>query len=145
MRNEGAGLACFCHHERSMAWRFRSFRSQNASAPSWVARSTTLGGCPARNASCQRGAHRHQRSPSFNPAKPNSGRGVERSLPRDFENSRNSSVITTHTVWLPTSCGLVLQQPSRKKPVIGATEQDSRVPPNTLRGGCCPRPLPPYS
>src|SRR4030081_1248302 len=47
------------------------------------------------------GAQRHQRSPGFRPRKPNSGIGVERSLPRDLENSRNAVVMTTQTVWLP--------------------------------------------
>jgi transcriptional regulator with XRE-family HTH domain len=56
---------------------------------------------------------KHQRSPGFRPAKPNSGIGVERSFPRDLENSRNAAVITTHTVWLPTSSCPVLQQTSR--------------------------------
>ena len=59
----------------------------------------------------------------------------QRSLPRDLENSRNSAVITTQTVWLPTSCGPVLQQPSRKKPVIGLSEQISIGSPSTLRAG----------
>ena len=52
----------------------------------------------ASNASRQRGAHKHHRSPDFNPGKPNSGMGVERSLPRDLENSRKSEVNTTQTV-----------------------------------------------
>jgi hypothetical protein len=61
----------------------------------------------------QRGAHKHQRSPGFKPGKPNSGTGVDKSLPRDFENARNSVVMTAQTVWLPTSSWPVLQQPSR--------------------------------
>jgi hypothetical protein len=52
----------------------------------------------ASNASCHRGAHRHQRSPGFRPGKPNSGCGVDRSLPRDLENSRNAEVITAQIV-----------------------------------------------
>ena len=55
--------------------------------------------------------------------KPNSGRGVERSLPRAREKARNSGVTRTQTVWRPRSAGPVLQQPSRKKPVIGSKEQ----------------------
>jgi hypothetical protein len=44
------------------------------------------------------GAQRHQRSPALKPGKPNSGLGVERSLPRDFENCRNAAVMTAQTV-----------------------------------------------
>ena len=44
-------------------------------------------------------------------------------IPAALLKLRNSFVITAHTVWLPRSSGLVWQQPSRKKPVIGATEQ----------------------
>jgi hypothetical protein len=51
-----------------------------------VARKTTRGAWFASNASCQRGAHKHQRSPGFRPGKPSSGMGVERSLPRDLKN-----------------------------------------------------------
>ena len=46
-------------------------------------------------------------------AKANCGIGVERSLPRDLENSRNAAVMTTQTVWLPMSSCPVSQQPSR--------------------------------
>src|SRR5262249_12901879 len=67
------------------------------------------------------------------PGKPNSGIGVERSLPCDLENSRKVAVITAQTVWLPKSSALVLQQPSRKKPVIGFIEQISSPSPSTLR------------
>ena len=58
-------------------------------------------------------AQRHQRSPGCRPSKPHSGRGVERSFPAARLKSRNSSVITAQTVWLPTSSGPVEQQPSR--------------------------------
>ena len=47
---------------------------------------------------CQRGAHKHQRSPGFSPGKPNSASGIERSLPHDLENSRNDAVMTAQTV-----------------------------------------------
>jgi len=104
---------------RSTAKRLRSAREQKLKAPSCVARNTTCGARPACSASCHRGAHRHQRSPGFSPGKPNSGTGVERSLPQDFEYSRNPAVMTVHTVWLPMSSRLVSQHPSRKKPVIG--------------------------
>src|SRR6516165_6254052 len=119
---------------RSTAKRLRSAREQKASAPSWVARSTTRGAWPASNASCQRGAQRHQRSPGLRPGNPNSGIGVERSLPRDLENARNGAVITVQTVWLPKSSREVSQQPSRKNPVIGLNEQISSRSPSTLRG-----------
>jgi hypothetical protein len=62
------------------------------------------------------------------------GIGVVRSLPQDLENSRNAAVMTAQTVWLPTSSPLVLQQPSRKKPVLGSLEQTSSRSPRTLRG-----------
>ena len=52
---------------------------------------------PASSASCQRPAHRHQRSPGTRPPNPCSGRGVERSLPTDALNSRKSSVMTAQT------------------------------------------------
>ena len=56
-----------------------------------MARKTTRGAWFASNAFCHRGAHKHQRSPGFRPEKPSSGTGVERSLPRDFEKSRNAA------------------------------------------------------
>jgi hypothetical protein len=96
----------------------------------------TRGAWPASSASCQRGAHTHQRSPGLRPGKPNCGIGVERSLPQDLENSRNSAVMTAQTVWLPTSSRLVLQQPSRKNPVMGFTEQSSSRSPRTFLGAC---------
>src|ERR1700722_18783652 len=118
-----------------MAWLFSSASAQYSSAPSWVARSTTRGACLASSASFQRGAQRHQRSPVFNPGKPESGSGVERSLPHNLENSRKASVTTTQTVWLPISWALVSQQPLRKKPVMGFVEQDCKGSPSTLREG----------
>src|SRR5258708_23974807 len=117
---------------RSTAERLRSESEQKLKAPSCVARKTTRGARPACSASCHRGAHRHQRSPGLSPRKPNSGTGVERSLPQDFEYSRNPAVMTAHTVWLPMSSRLVSQQPSRKKPVIGLKEQTSSRLPSTL-------------
>jgi hypothetical protein len=120
--------------------RFKSSKEQYSSAPSCVACKITRGAFPASKASCQRGAHKHHRSPGFNPVKPNSGKGVERSFSLCLENCRNSSVIETHTVWLPTSLGPVSQQPLRKNPVIGALEQDCSDSPNTLRDGRRPDP-----
>ena len=79
------------------------------------------GSRPARPAAPRRprtppasaGAHRHHWSPGWRPAKPNSGCGVERSLPTDAEKARNSAVTRVQTVWTPTSSAPVLQQPSR--------------------------------
>jgi hypothetical protein len=56
------------------------------------------GAWSASSASRQRSAHKHQRSPGLRPGKPNCGIGVERSLPRDLENSRNAAVMTAQTV-----------------------------------------------
>jgi hypothetical protein len=77
---------------------------------------------------------RHHRLSGRSPGKPNSGTGVARSLPQDFENSRKPAVMTVHTVWLPMSSRLVSQQPSRKNPVIGLKEQTSSRPPSTFLG-----------
>jgi hypothetical protein len=89
----------FCLDARiQLRMEFSERTEQKARAPSWVARKTTRGAWPASKASCQRGAHKHQRSPDFSPGKPNAGTGVERSLPHDFEKSRNSAVITAQTV-----------------------------------------------
>jgi nitrite reductase/ring-hydroxylating ferredoxin subunit len=57
-------------YARSIAARLRSAREQELNAPSCVARRTTRGAWPASKASCQRGAHRHHRSPGFRPGKP---------------------------------------------------------------------------
>src|ERR1700674_323587 len=128
---------------RSTATRLRSASEQKLKAPSCVARKTTRGARPACSASCHRGAHRHQRSPGLSPGKPNSGTGVERSLPQDFEYSRNPAVMTAHTVWLPMSSRLVSQHPSRKNPVIGLKEQTSSRSPSTFLGSLrLPPPLP---
>src|SRR5271155_285812 len=129
---------------RSTAKRLRSTSEQKLKAPACVARNTTRGARPACSASCHRGAHKHQRSPGFSPGKPNSGTGVERSLPQDFEYSRNPAVMTAHTVWLPMSSRLVSQHPSRKKPVIGLREQTSSRSPSTFLGSLRfpPPPLP---
>jgi hypothetical protein len=136
--------ADFAGQSRSTAKRLRSASEQKLNAPACVARKTTRGARPACSASCHRGAHRHQRSPGFSPGKPNSGTGVERSLPLDFEYARNPAVMTAHTVWLPTSSRLVSQQPSRKKPVIGFKEQTSSRSPSTFFGSLRlpPPPLP---
>ena len=109
-----------------------------SSARACVAPSTTDGATPASSASSQRDAQTHQRSPGCRPSKPHSGRGVERSFPAARLKTRNSSVITAQTVWLPRSSGPVAQQPSRKKPVSGAVEQGWSSPPTTLTSGSRP-------
>jgi hypothetical protein len=116
----------------STACAFRSSKSQNARHASCVAARITLGAYPASSASCHRGAHRHQRSPGCSPGNPNCRFGVDRSLPAAFEKARNSAVRTTQTVCDPTSSGPVLQQPSRKKPVIGEVQQVASFPPSTF-------------
>ena len=55
------------------------------SAALWVDVSDTLGAQPSRKASNQRAAHKHHLSPGLSPSKPNSGRGVVRSLPLFLE------------------------------------------------------------
>src|SRR6202020_2510696 len=87
----------------------------------------------------------HQRSPGLSPGKPKSGTGVERSLPQDFEYSRNPAVMTAHTVWLPMSSRLVSQQQSRKNPVIGLKEQTSSRSPSTFFASRRPPPPLPAS
>jgi len=67
----------------------------------WVADKSMRGALPWSSASCQRIAHRHHLSPALRPGKLYWGIGVERSLPIDFENSRNSSVMTAQTVCTP--------------------------------------------
>src|SRR5438477_7699116 len=52
---------------------------------------------PALWASTQRSTWRHQRSPGSSPLKRISGRGVDRSLPRERLNSRNSAVALMQT------------------------------------------------
>jgi len=58
-------------------------RSTHSRVRAWVASRTTGGATPPSSASCQRLAHRHQRSPGFSPGKPASAR--VRSLPRSAE------------------------------------------------------------
>ena len=96
----------------------------------------TLGAYPASFASIHLSAHRHQASPGLNPGKLNSFLGVDKSLPFDFENSRNSSVIIAHTVCVPMSLFPVLQQPSRKNPVKGSTLHGTRSKPRTFFWFC---------
>ena len=93
----------------------------------------TCGAKPAACASCQRSRQRHHLSPAFNPGKLYSGRGVDRSFPENFENLRNSSVITAQTKWRPLSADCVSQHPSRNQPVIGSVEQLCKIVPSTFR------------
>lgn len=86
-----------CLQWASRACARRSSNETTSRAFSWVAPKKTGGAMPASNASCQRAAHRHQRSAGRRPGKPNSGRGVDRSFPRDLLNRRNSSVISAQT------------------------------------------------
>ena len=89
-------------------------RGRRSTAPArCVAASTTGGATPSSCACSQRSATTHQRSPGCRPGKRNSGRGVDRSLPTARWWARNSAVTTAQTVWLPTSCGPLVQQPSR--------------------------------
>ena len=67
-------------------------------ARSWVADNRTGQAYPASAACNHRAAHTHQPSPGDSPTNPYSGRGVDKSLPTDFENSRNSVVTVAHTV-----------------------------------------------
>ena len=79
----------------------QAFKSSNliTAKHAWlVADSTTLGAQLALNASCQRAAHKHHLSPAFNHANSYCGMGVDKSLPLDFENTRNASVTTAHTL-----------------------------------------------
>lgn len=121
------------HAGASSAWVIRSSNAQISSAASWVASNNTGGAKPARRASSQRAAQRHQRSPGESPAKPYSGRGVERSFPAALLKFRNAALTSAQTTCSPISSGPVLQQPSRKNPVSGATEQGNKGPPSTLR------------
>ena len=94
-----------------------------SSVASCVAARMTRGACPASNASRQRAAHRHQRSPGLSPGKSKSGCGVERSLPLALEKARNSAVTSTHTVCRPDILGAGMAAAGAKKPVSGRSEQ----------------------
>jgi hypothetical protein len=60
-----------------------------------------------------------------------------------FGKLEKPAVMTAQTVWLPTSSRLVLQQPSRKNPVLSFIEQTSSRSPRTFPGALGrPRPLP---
>ncbi len=108
------------------------FNGMIARVSSCVASKITLGAKPALYASSQRPAHKHHWSPGSNPTKFNSGTEVERSFPIVFEKIRNSLVMITQTVCIPTSAFEVLQKPSLKKPVIGFLQHDCRGVPKTF-------------
>lgn len=103
-----------------------------SSVSSCVASRTTGHAAPARCTWSHLAAQTHQRSPGFRPGNPNCGIGVERSFPNCADTFRNSSVTTQQTVCFPGSWGPVLQQPSRKKPVIGSSPQLSSGWPSTF-------------
>ena len=67
---------------------------------------------------------------------------MERSLPRERENSRKSAVITAQTVCEPVSRLSVSQQPLRNHPVLGVRLHGVRGSPNTFTWGLSPPPLP---
>jgi nicotinate-nucleotide pyrophosphorylase (carboxylating) len=54
-------------HHSLTACAFKSAKSTVSKAAAWVAARTTGGATPSARASCQRAAHRHQRSPGFRP------------------------------------------------------------------------------
>ena len=83
-------------------------------------------------ASIQRCRQRHHWSPATKPGNWYSGLGVMRSFPLARLNCKNSSLTMAQTRWLPTSSELVLQQPSRKKPVRGSKEQGTKGCPKTF-------------
>ena len=91
----------------------------------WVESKNTGGAIPLSYACFQRKAHRHQRSPGFIPGNWNSGCGVDKSLPIDLLNFRNSSVAKMHTVWTPVSSLQVSHEPFLKNPVFGLLQQIS--------------------
>ena len=67
-------------------------RDTVSSALAWVASRCTGGATPAKTASFQRTAQRHQRSPGLSPANRYSGRGVIRSFPcaSEYEGNRST-------------------------------------------------------
>src|SRR6185437_15769060 len=116
----------------------RSSKGTMRSVFSCVASSTTGQAAPACCTSSQRAAQTHQRSPGLRPLKPYCGMGVERSLPSALLAARKAASTTQQMVWTPRSSGPVLQQPSRKKPVMGLQPQVLRGRPRTfLPGACC--------
>ena len=119
-----------------MAWSSKVSIGMCFRTDSWVPSRNTGGAASALAASSQRWAQRHQRSPGLSPGNPCSGRGVIRSLPFERLNMRNSRVIKEHTICNPRSLGLLLQQPSRKKPVMGSIEQVSSGRPSTFLSPC---------
>ena len=108
------------------------FKSINLSVSIWVDSKNTGGAIPLSYACFQRKAHKHQRSPGFTPENWNSGCGVDKSLPTDLLNSKNSSVAKMHTVCTPISSLQVSHEPFLKKPVFGLLQQTSSLLPNTF-------------
>lgn len=109
-------------------------------AASWVDSRSRGQAEPSFTAANHVRAQTHHESPGFKPGKPCCGAGVIRSFPCRNANSRNDSVTTQHTVWLPKSRSSVLHFPSLYQPVMGSQEQSSSGWPNTLRLGNMPMP-----
>src|SRR5665213_3608712 len=99
---------------------------------SCVASRTTGQAAPACCTWSQRAAQTHQRSPGLRPLKPYCGIGVERSLPSALLAAKKLSSTTQQMVCTPRSAGPVLQQPSRKKPVMGLQPQTASDWPKTF-------------
>ncbi len=78
------------------------------------------------------------------PGKPYLGAGVDRPLPRYFDQTGNASLTRIQGVRQPVSSAQVLQCPPRNQRVSGSSEQGSSGPPSTLTGrpeaAPCPRP-----
>ena len=84
---------------------------------------------------CASGVHTSTSgSPGSRPGKPTWGIGDERSLPQDLENLEKRCGRDGADRALPTSSPLVLQQPSRKKPVLGSASRRCFYSPRTFRG-----------
>jgi len=126
----------FAQLSASTAWVRSICKGTTSSARSWVADSRTGAAAPARAASSHRAAQTHQLSPGESPSKPHPGRGVDKSFPAAFENSKNSLVTIEQTVCEPVSASEVLQQPSRKNPVTGSVPHSTRSVPKTFWAMC---------
>ena len=116
-----------------LAWRWRSSNAMTSKADIWVDSRTTVQAASASSASCHVLAQTHQWSPALSPGKSKSCRGVIRSLPRLFANSRNLSVMIAHTTWRPWSFSSVAHLPSRNQPVSGSQLHSSRAWLSTFR------------
>ena len=116
-------IACCCSTSRSI----------NSNTDSSHASKTMGGATPASQACIQRSTHKHQKSPSLRPGKPNSGLGDVKSFPFSLVKDRNAFDIFAHTVCRPLSRGVAWQNPSRRKPVFSLQLQTFNTDPTTLR------------